>query len=176
MMDILIAIGCITVIVVAILLAVWVVFSVAEIVMENPRNLSEDNIFIFIAKPLKHISKLSLLFHRPSPLQREIMQEEKEIKQLEKQKADMERLDQLRGRKERLWQETEKDYRKSTGPHFKHCPLCDNAFFGDYCDCLEYKKTRAFTPEQTEFMLSGGGETTEEAGENHARATENLRW
>ena len=62
-------------------------------------NMEKWNVF-------RHLSKL---FHRPSPLQREIMQEEKEIKQLEKQKADMGRLDQLRERKERLFEEVKGD-------------------------------------------------------------------
>ncbi|WP_271396860.1 hypothetical protein [Salinicoccus roseus] len=108
MMDILIAIlisvGLTAAIVVAVLIALWVIVSTVELI-EDPSNLSEENFFVFLGESLKSVTKLPLLFHRPSHLQREIMQEEKEIKQLEKQKADMERLDQLRKRKERLWQE-----------------------------------------------------------------------
>ena len=136
-------------------------------------NMEEWNVF-------RHLSKL---LHRPSPLQREIMKEEKEIKDLEKQKADMKRLDQLRERKERLFKEVAaeevKPYTADPLPtlrneHYRWCVVCDSYFSGNYCDCLDDKEVRAYTPEQTANILDNGV-TVEEAIENYNEAMKNLR-
>lgn len=61
-------------------------------------------------------SSVYKLFRRPSPLQREIMQEEKEIKKLEAQIADIKRLDDLKRKKNRLFGELgEADYKTRIG-------------------------------------------------------------
>ena len=80
-------------------IVVWIIFTFWAVFV----------IFLIIAAEvnvLKLVRSVKGWFNfRPSPLQREIMQEEKEIKQLEKQKADMKRLKQVRERKEELFRE-----------------------------------------------------------------------
>lgn len=85
-----------------------------------------------VTLPLTPFKRLKPL----TPLQKEIREEERTIKQLESQKADMERLAALKRKREALFEEPgESDFKTRTGPHFHWCPLCGNYYAGDECAC-----------------------------------------
>lgn len=75
----------------------------------------------------KWMSKLDLCIERTSepksPLDREIAEEEKEIKFLTEQKAKIDRLRALKREKDRLYQEVETDAQKEDVDGYR-CPQC----------------------------------------------------
>ena len=87
------------------IIALLLTLILAPIVMALVYVVLEDEIKDFLNKRESALENISKILTPKTPIQKEIQAELEEIKRLEKQKADMKQLDQLRERKERLWEE-----------------------------------------------------------------------
>lgn len=117
--------------------------------------IASVNLIIILAIIFEaRINVITNLFKRLkplTPLQKEIREEERTIKELEAQKADMERLAALKRKREALFEEPgESDFKTRTGPHFHWCPLCGNYYAGDECAC---RKNAGDVIDPLEFFL-----------------------
>lgn len=113
-------------------------FTFMAVIVWGVYEILEYGFNIHVSDILKAVKKY---FKRRTPLQKEIHEEERLIKEIEAHKADMERLEALRRRRERLFEDIGEDkYQVDIIPKYIKCTWCGNYIPNGYRHfCTESK-------------------------------------